>query len=79
MAGERGAVRHHPRIASDTDELQAIQEEIARARAEVARSVMVLRDRVSRSVDWRGWVRSRPRMAFCLSFGLGVWLGLRRR
>ncbi|MDR0966757.1 MAG: hypothetical protein LBM75_09735 [Myxococcales bacterium] len=74
-----GATRHHPRLGSDADELRAIQEEIARARAEVARSVVVLRDRVTRSVDWHGWVRSRPLVAVCVSFGIGLWLGVRRR
>lgn len=79
MEGERSAAHHRTRRETDAEELRAIQEEIARARAEVARSVMALRDRVARSVDWRSWVRSRPRVAFLLSFGLGVWVGLRRR
>lgn len=79
MAVERDQNNQRMRRGADADELRVIQEEIARARAEVARSVTALRDRVARSVDWRGWVRSRPRVAFLLSFGLGVWVGLRRR
>lgn len=79
MDVERGQAHHRAKHGSDADELRVIQEEIARARAEVARSVMALRNRVAHSVDWRSWVRSRPRVAFLLSFGLGVWLGMRRR
>ncbi len=79
MAGERERSQRGVRHGAQADELRAIQEEIARARDEVARSVVALRDRVVDSVDWRGFVRSRPRVAFVVSFGLGLWLGLRRR
>ena len=79
MAGEREQSYRGVRRDDRADELRVIQEEIARARDEVARSVVALRDRVVDSVDWRGFVRSRPRVAFFVSFGLGLWLGLRRR
>ena len=70
MAGERERSQRGVRHGAQADELRAIQEEIARARDEVARSVVALRDRVVDSVDWRGFVRSRPRVAFVVCAGV---------
>jgi hypothetical protein len=32
---------------------------------------------VTRTLDWREWVRRRPGMALGLAFGLGLFLGRR--
>ena len=55
----------------------AIQADIARAREEIARSVLMLRDRMSEARDWRQWVRKRPALWLGPVFGLGAWLGWR--
>ncbi|MBI5547075.1 MAG: DUF3618 domain-containing protein [Deltaproteobacteria bacterium] len=55
----------------------AIQADIARARDEIARSVLALRERVNVATDWREWFRRRPWVAMGLAFSAGVWLGYR--
>ena len=56
----------------------AIQADIARAREEIARSVLTLRERMSEARDWRSWVRKRPVVAVGGALALGFWLGWRR-
>jgi len=57
----------------------AIQAEIDRARDEISRSVLALRERVSSAKDWRRWVRGRPRTLFLIALAAGLWLGFRPR
>ncbi len=55
-----------------------IQEEIDRARAQIADSVLALRERVSAATDWRAWYRRRALWFLASAFAAGVWLGYRR-
>jgi hypothetical protein len=70
MPGERMRQVRDPAI---------IQAEIERAREEIIRSVLVLRERVTAATDWREWVRRRPLVWVGAAFASGVWLGYRRR
>ena len=54
-----------------------IQADIARAREEIARSVLTLRERMNEARDWRTWVRRRPVAAVGGALALGFWLGWR--
>jgi ElaB/YqjD/DUF883 family membrane-anchored ribosome-binding protein len=65
-------------------EIVRAEAEIARTRETVAESVLALQKEISRTLDWREWVRQRPVLAVALAFGagalLGVWRpGFRRR
>ena len=55
----------------------AIQADIAKAREEITRSVLALRERMSQARDWRRWVRRRPALALGGALALGMWLGWR--
>jgi hypothetical protein len=68
-----------------TEELEAMDFELTRASEDLARSrdqfvvsMGVLEQEVTRTLDWRQWVRRRPGMALCLAFGLGLFVGRRR-
>ncbi len=52
-----------------------LREEIARTREEITLSTQVLRDSLSRQLDWREQVRGRPLLWLGLSFALGWVLG----
>ncbi|MGC4114411.1 MAG: DUF3618 domain-containing protein [Myxococcales bacterium] len=54
-----------------------IQADIARAREEIARSVLTLRERMSEARDWRTYVRKRPVLVVGAALALGFWLGWR--
>jgi hypothetical protein len=56
-------------------EIQRAEAEIARTRETVALSVMALQREISRTLDWREWVRQRPVLAVALAFGAGALLG----
>ncbi len=49
--------------------------EIARTREAVALSVAALQSEISRTLDWREWIRQRPLLAVALAFGAGALLG----
>lgn len=55
----------------------AIQQEIERAREDITRSVLALRERVTLATDWREWVRRRPGITVAAAFGIGFWIGYR--
>ncbi|MGI5864375.1 MAG: hypothetical protein ACOX6T_20310 [Myxococcales bacterium] len=67
-----------PLRVEQLDEPRAIQEEIDRARAEISRSVLTLRERVDEATDWRAWVRRRPLLLVAGALAVGFWLGWRR-
>jgi hypothetical protein len=68
-----------------TDKEQEVDIQLVRAGAELAStregfvlSLGALEREVSRTLDWREWVRGRPGVALGLAFGLGFILGRRR-
>jgi len=56
-------------------EIVRAEAEIARTRETVALSVAALQREISRTLDWREWVRQRPMLAVALAFGAGALLG----
>lgn len=67
-----------------TDKVGAMNAEVACADAELdhrrdqfVASMGALEREVTRTLDWREWVRRRPGTAFCLAFGLGIFLARR--
>jgi hypothetical protein len=53
--------------------------ELEEARDRFSLSVSALERGVARSIDWRAWVGRRPGTALALAFGLGIFLGRRKR
>jgi hypothetical protein len=49
--------------------------DIARTREAVTRKVMALQQEISRTFEWRDWIRQRPLLAVALAFGAGALLG----
>lgn len=67
-----------------TDGEQDKDAELARASAELDHtreqflvSISALEGEVTRTLDWRQWVRRKPGLAVALAFGLGCLLGRR--
>jgi hypothetical protein len=56
-------------------EIVRAEAEIARTRESVADSVLALQKEISRTLDWREWIRQRPVLAVALAFGAGALLG----
>ena len=63
---------------ASSDEVSAIETELAFARARVAASVRALGDEVARVSDWRAWVRGHVGLALGVAFALGFLSGSRR-
>lgn len=63
------------RVAAPRDpEVEQAEENIARTREQVSRSVTALRHAVAETTDWRGWVRRRPGLYLVAAFAVGfVW------
>jgi hypothetical protein len=55
-----------------------VRAEIARARQQIATSIVELRREVAQSADWRAWVRRNPMLFLSGAFVLGFVLGSRR-
>jgi hypothetical protein len=53
--------------------------DLARARADLQASLVVLQRRLHELRDWRSWFRKRPMPFIVGAFALGLVLGLRRR
>jgi len=62
------------KLARDPEIVRA-EAEIARTREAVAQSVMALQQEISRTLDWREWVRRRPFLAVAVALGTGALLG----
>ena len=60
--------RHDPEIVR-------AEAEIARAREAVTAKLMALQRELTRTFEWREWIRERPMVAVAAAFGVGVLLG----
>jgi hypothetical protein len=69
------AAKHDGGNSVRDPEIVRAEAEIARTRETVAESVMALQREISRTLDWREWVRQRPILAVALAFGAGALLG----
>lgn len=56
-------------------ELVRVEQDIARTRERVSRSVLALRKAVSEQTDWREWVRRRPGLILGAAFAVGLLWG----
>ncbi|MGD0835467.1 MAG: hypothetical protein ABSB49_02355 [Polyangia bacterium] len=56
-------------------EIVRAEAEIERARESVAESLSALQREISRTLDWRGWIRRRPIIAVAAAFAVGALLG----
>ena len=65
------------RGGSERRDPERIRADIERARAEIADSMLVLRDGVAERLDWRNAVRRRPLVAVGMAFAIG-WVLARR-
>lgn len=58
-------------------EIARAEAEIARARESVVQSITALQREISRTLDWRDWVRRRPILAVAAAFAVGALVGSR--
>jgi hypothetical protein len=58
-------------------EILFAEAEIARAREAVAESITALEQEISRTLDWREWMRRRPYLGVAGAFAVGALLGSR--
>jgi len=65
-------------LGNDAGVARAVAE-LEEARDRFSLSVIALERGVARSIDWRAWVGRRPGTALALAFGLGIFLGRRKR
>ena len=56
-------------------EIARAEAEIARAREAVTAKLMALQRELTRTFEWREWIRERPMVAVAAAFGVGVLLG----
>ena len=56
-----------------------LREELARTRTQVADTAQALRRQLHDAWDVRQWVARRPGISLGIAFGVGLWLGIRRR
>jgi len=66
------------RSAPARRDAEQIRADIERARADVAASLLALRDGVGERLDWRNQVRRRPWAAVGIAFAIGFLLAGRR-
>jgi len=70
-------MRDGSRAESERRDPERIRAEIESARAEIADSLLALRDEVSDRLDWRAFVRRKPLVALGMAFAVGYLLGKR--
>lgn len=58
-------------------EIARAEAEIAKARESVAESITALQREISRTFDWRDWIRRSPILAVAAAFAFGALLGSR--
>ena len=63
------------RELSETEQIAAIEAEIARGRLQVAASWAALEGRLQRATSWRHWVAARPGAWICAGICLGFLVG----
>lgn len=69
---------HDDRRAGARDPaLVRAEADLARTRQQVARSITDLQREITRTIDWREWVRRKPGLAIGVAFSLGLLLGSR--
>lgn len=91
-ASDAGALVPRDRDVAPDDEplvdpqaqIDASLEALEASRLQVERGLLTLRDEADRYVshartqlDWRRWVRERPWRCVAVSFGIGLYLGMR--
>jgi hypothetical protein len=62
--------------SKEDTELARASSELERTRVKFVLSMGAVEHEISRTLDWRAWVRRRPGMAMALALGLGIFLGL---
>jgi len=62
----------------EDSELERASAALAHTRDSLVLSIGTLEHEITRSLDWREWVRRRPGTVLALAFGLGFLLGRRR-
>ena len=70
----RNGSQAHSNARRDPERIRA---EIEAARAEIADSLLALRDEVTDRLDWRNVVRRKPVLAVGVAFAIGYLLGRR--
>jgi hypothetical protein len=58
-------------------ELDRASLELEHSREKIVLSMTALEREITRTLDWRAWVRRRPGMALAFAFALGIVLGRR--
>lgn len=61
--------------AERRSELMRATSELTRARDELVVSMGALEQEITRSLDWREWVRNRPGTALAIAFTIGLFIG----
>jgi ElaB/YqjD/DUF883 family membrane-anchored ribosome-binding protein len=60
------------------DDLMRATAELERSQDQLVLSIGALKQEITRTFDWREWVRRRPGVALALAFGVGLILGRKR-
>jgi hypothetical protein len=56
-------------------ELAQAGAELDQARDKIIVSMTALECEITRTLDWREWVRRKPAIVLCLAFSLGLFVG----
>jgi len=59
-------------------ELQRASADLMQSRDQFVATMGALEHELTRTLDWRAWVSSRPRMALSIAFTIGLLLGRKR-
>jgi hypothetical protein len=64
-------------VAGADSPLARASMQLEHSRAQFVGSMRALEAEVTRSLDWRQWVRRKPAVVLALAFGVGLFLGCR--